>query len=136
MSTKHVIHEVLAGGLPGPPGPPGPGLRIAGRADTEAGLPAPAEAQGVGWLVGDDLYVAVGGAWRNLGPVRGPQGPPGKSTALVATTAPQDAEIGDVWWNPAAEPGTGPGGGATVVVSPTEPASPGTGLIWLDTGEN
>ncbi len=54
-------------------GETGKGLQIKGRKVSEAELPAEAE-EGIGYLIGDDLWIRVNSVWENVGPVRGEKG--------------------------------------------------------------
>lgn len=59
--------------LKGPKGDTGQGLEIKGKVDTTSQLPATAS-EGDGYLVGEELYVYTSGAWKDCGPLQGPQG--------------------------------------------------------------
>lgn len=74
-------------GAPGKDGKDGTGVAILGSYGTMAELEAahPAGSAGDGYLVGGDLYVWGGAAWKNVGRIQGPQGAQGDSVALVTT---------------------------------------------------
>ncbi len=59
--------------LQGPKGDTGQGLEIKGKVDTTSQLPATAS-EGDGYLVGEELYVWTNSAWKDCGPIQGPQG--------------------------------------------------------------
>jgi len=60
-------------------GPPGVGVCLKGTVPTSADLPMGCNAVGDAWITADtgDLWMWNGCVWVDLGPVRGPQGPPG-----------------------------------------------------------
>ena len=86
MSQDGTLRWSNNGGLPNPDevnlrGPQGAGIRIAGLAETEAGLPSRSDVGGI-WLVGTELpyegWAFLNGEWIDLGPLTvGPAGPPG-----------------------------------------------------------
>lgn len=90
------------GGLPNPQevnlmGPQGAGIRIAGLADTEDGLPERSDSGGI-WLVGTELpyegYTYQRGEWIDLGPLTvGPAGPPGPQGDDYVLTESDKSEI-------------------------------------------
>lgn len=75
--------------LQGPKGDTGQGLEIKGKVDTTSQLPAKAS-EGDGYLVGEELYVLTNGAWKDCGPLQGPQGVQGiqgkTGTGISSTT--------------------------------------------------
>lgn len=71
-------------GIQGPKGDTGQGLEIKGKVDTTSQLPTTAS-EGDGYLVGEELYVRVNGAWKDCGQIQGPAGKDGKDGA----TGPQ-----------------------------------------------
>lgn len=75
--------------LQGPKGDTGQGLEIKGKVDTTSQLPATAS-EGDGYLVGEELYVWTNSAWKDCGPIQGPQGVQGiqgkTGTGISSTT--------------------------------------------------
>lgn len=64
-------------GIQGPDGEQGlmgPGVKILGKFDTPAQLPATADALGDGYLIAGHFWGWTGSAFEDLGPVQGPQG--------------------------------------------------------------
>lgn len=59
--------------LQGPKGDTGQGLEIKGKVDTTSQLPKTAS-EGDGYLVGEELYIWTNNAWKDCGPLQGPQG--------------------------------------------------------------
>lgn len=59
--------------LQGPKGDTGQGLEIKGKVDTTSQLPKTAS-EGDGYLVAEELYVWTNNAWKDCGPLQGPQG--------------------------------------------------------------
>lgn len=113
---------VVVPGPQGPRGAVGAGLRFNGYFATVAELPATG-VDGDAWLVGSDLYVWDGGAWKNYGPIRGPVGPQGP-TGLQGEVGPQ-GPVGER--GPVGETGPmGPQGeqGAIGPLGPTGPRGP------------
>lgn len=93
------------GGLPNPGevnimGPQGAGIRIAGLADTEEGLPERSDIGGI-WLVGTELpyegWAFVRNEWIDLGPLTvGPAGPPGPQGNDYVLTEADKTEIAGI----------------------------------------
>lgn len=93
------------GGLPNPGevnimGPQGAGIRIAGLADTEEGLPDRSDIGGI-WLVGTELpyegWSFVRNEWIDLGPLTvGPAGPPGPQGDDYVLTEADKTEIAGI----------------------------------------
>lgn len=93
------------GGLPNPGevnimGPQGAGIRIAGLADTEEGLPERSDIGGI-WLVGTELpyegWAFVRNEWIDLGPLTvGPAGPPGPQGDDYVLTEADKSEIAGI----------------------------------------
>lgn len=93
------------GGLPNPSevnimGPQGAGIRIAGLADTEEGLPDRSDIGGI-WLVGTELpyegWAYLRGEWIDLGPLTvGPAGPPGPQGDDYVLTEADKTEIAGI----------------------------------------
>ena len=93
------------GGLPNPEavnimGPQGAGIRIAGLADTEEGLPDRSDIGGI-WLVGTELpyegWAFVRNEWIDLGPLTvGPAGPPGPQGDDYVLTEADKTEIAGI----------------------------------------
>ena len=123
--------------LQGPKGDTGQGLEIKGKVGTTSQLPATAS-EGDGYLVGEELYVWTNGAWKDCGPLQGPQGiqgiqgPKGDKgdTGATGPQGPQGIQ------GPKGDTGaTGPQGpkgdkGATGATGPIGPQGPvGSGLV-------
>lgn len=130
--------------LQGPKGDTGQGLEIKGKVDTTSQLPAKAS-EGDGYLVGEELYVWTNGAWKDCGPLQGPQGiqgiqgPKGDKgdTGATGPQGPQGIQ------GPKGDTGaTGPQGpkgdtGATGATGPIGPQGPvGSGLVVKGTVNN
>ncbi|GEO65896.1 hypothetical protein [Levilactobacillus spicheri] len=130
--------------LQGPKGDTGQGLEIKGKVDTTSQLPATAS-EGDGYLVAEELYVWTNNAWKDCGPLQGPQGiqgiqgPKGDKGDMGATgpQGPQGIQ------GPKGDKGdTGPQGpkgdtGATGATGPIGPQGPvGAGLVVKGTVNN
>ncbi|WP_341780411.1 hypothetical protein [Levilactobacillus sp. HBUAS70063] len=74
--------------LQGPKGDPGEGLDIKGQVTSVSALPTTAT-EGDGYLVNEELYVYTSGAWKDCGPIQGPQGIQGKTGTGVSSTTIQ-----------------------------------------------
>ncbi|QCZ50927.1 hypothetical protein [Levilactobacillus brevis] len=96
--------------LQGPKGDTGAGLDIKGQVASVSTLPATAT-EGDGYLVNEELYVWTNGAWKDCGPIQGPQGIQGPK-GDTGSTGPQGPK-GDT--------------GATGPVGPQGPV--GAGLV-------
>ncbi|WP_309601257.1 hypothetical protein [Levilactobacillus brevis] len=103
--------------LQGPKGDTGQGLEIKGKVDTTSQLPATAS-EGDSYLVGEELYVWTNNAWKDCGPLQGPQGIQGPKGDTGAT-GPQGPK-GDT--------------GATGPIGPQGPV--GAGLVVKGTVSN
>ncbi|WP_437696704.1 hypothetical protein ACSOCI_12260 (plasmid) [Levilactobacillus brevis] len=103
--------------LQGPKGDPGEGLDIKGQVNSVSALPTTAN-EGDGYLVNEELYVWTNGAWKDCGPIQGPQGIQGPKGDTGAT-GPQGPK-GDT--------------GATGPVGPQGPV--GAGLVVKGTVSN
>lgn len=66
-----------AQGIQGPKGDIGAGIKILGKKDSEADLPASATNIGDGYMIGVNFYVWDGSAFVNVGPIQGPKGDTG-----------------------------------------------------------
>lgn len=123
--------------LQGPKGDTGQGLEIKGKVDTTSQLPKTAS-EGDGYLVGEELYIWTNNAWKDCGPLQGPQGiqgiqgPKGDKgdTGATGPQGPQGIQ------GPKGDTGaTGPQGpkgdtGATGATGPIGPQGPvGSGLV-------
>ena len=64
-------------GPQGPQGPMGPGVKILGKLNSAADLPASATNIGDGYLINGDFWCWTGTQFDNLGPVQGPKGDTG-----------------------------------------------------------
>ncbi|MCH7260535.1 collagen-like protein [Lactiplantibacillus sp. ME-2] len=69
-------------------GDPGEGLDIKGQVTSVSALPTTAN-EGDGYLVNEELYVYTSGAWKDCGPIQGPQGIQGKTGTGVSSTTIQ-----------------------------------------------
>ncbi|WP_455390748.1 collagen-like protein [Lactiplantibacillus pentosus] len=69
-------------------GDPGEGLDIKGQVTSVSALPTTAN-EGDGYLVNEELYVYTSGAWKDCGPIQGPQGIQGKTGTGISSTAIQ-----------------------------------------------
>ena len=72
----------------GDKGDPGEGLDIKGQVTSVSALPTTAN-EGDGYLVNEELYVYTSGAWKDCGPIQGPQGIQGKTGTGVSSTTIQ-----------------------------------------------
>jgi len=130
--------------LQGPKGDTGQGLEIKGKVDTTSQLPKTAS-EGDGYLVGEELYVWTNNAWKDCGPLQGPQGiqgiqgPKGDKgdTGATGPQGPQGIQ------GPKGDTGaTGPQGpkgdtGATGATGPIGPQGPvGSGLVVKGSFDN
>ncbi|WP_367377315.1 hypothetical protein [Levilactobacillus cerevisiae] len=130
--------------LQGPKGDTGQGLEIKGKVDTTSQLPKTAS-EGDGYLVGEELYVWTNGAWKDCGPLQGPQGIQGPkgdkgdtgATGATGPIGPQGIQ------GPKGDTGTtGPQGkkgdkGDTGATGPIGPQGPvGSGLVVKGTVNN
>ena len=123
--------------LQGPKGDTGQGLDIKGKVDTTSQLPATAS-EGDGYLVNEELYVWTNGAWKDCGPLQGPQGiqgiqGPKGDKGDTGATGPQGPQGIQGPKGDTGETGTqGPKGdtGATGATGPIGPQGPvGSGLV-------
>jgi len=64
------MQDAISNGLKGDPGE---GLDIKGKVSSISDLPSTAN-EGDGYLVDEELYVYTNGAWKDCGPIQGPQG--------------------------------------------------------------
>ncbi|MFW2884578.1 hypothetical protein ACN50C_09150 [Levilactobacillus brevis] len=103
--------------LQGPKGDPGEGLDIKGQVASVSALPTTAT-EGDGYLVNEELYVWTNGAWKDCGPIQGPQGPKG-DTGATGVQGPK-GDKGDT--------------GATGPIGPQGPV--GAGLVVKGTVSN
>ncbi|WP_459726405.1 collagen-like protein, partial [Lactiplantibacillus plantarum] len=69
-------------------GDPGEGLDIKGQVTSVSALPTTAN-EGDGYLVNEELYVYTNGAWKDCGPIQGPQGIQGKTGTGISSTTIQ-----------------------------------------------
>ncbi|MDH5112775.1 hypothetical protein [Lactiplantibacillus plantarum] len=69
-------------------GDPGEGLDIKGQVTSVSALPTTAN-EGDGYLVNEELYVYTSGAWKDCGPIQGPQGIQGKTGTGISSTTIQ-----------------------------------------------
>ncbi|WP_432374263.1 phage head spike fiber domain-containing protein [Lactiplantibacillus pentosus] len=69
-------------------GDPGEGLDIKGQVTSVSALPTTAN-EGNGYLVNEELYVYTSGAWKDCGPIQGPQGIQGKTGTGISSTTIQ-----------------------------------------------
>ena len=67
------MQDAISNGLKGDTGA---GLEIKGKVSSISNLPSTAN-EGDGYLIGEELYVRMNGAWKDCGPLQGPQGPQG-----------------------------------------------------------
>ena len=67
------MQDAISNGLKGDTGA---GLEIKGKVSSISNLPSTAN-EGDGYLIDEELYVRVNGAWKDCGTLRGPQGPQG-----------------------------------------------------------
>lgn len=110
-------------GPTGPTGPEGNGIELAGAVPTSADLPAQPVPSGTAYTTDDGhLWVSTGTAWRDAGPVQGPEGPQGPQgiqgpAGATGATGPEGPQ--------------GPAGatGATGPQGPAGPAGPGASAI-------
>ncbi|WP_262340803.1 hypothetical protein [Lactiplantibacillus plantarum] len=72
----------------GDKGDPGEGLDIKGQVTSVSALPTTAN-EGDGYLVNEELYVYTSGAWKDCGPIQGPQGIQGKTGTGISSTTIQ-----------------------------------------------
>ncbi|QBJ03763.1 BppU-like baseplate protein [Lactobacillus phage ATCCB] len=75
-TLQQQVHDAIANGLKGntgEKGDPGEGLDIKGKVTSVSALPTTAS-EGNGYLVNEELYVYTSGAWKDCGPIQGPQG--------------------------------------------------------------
>jgi len=93
-TLQQQVQNAIANGLKGEngaKGDPGEGLDIKGQVTSVSALPKTAS-EGDGYLVGEELYVYTNGAWKDCGPIQGPQGVQGiqgKTGAGVSSTTIQ-----------------------------------------------
>ena len=93
-TLQQQVHDAIANGLKGDTGAkgdPGEGLDIKGRVTSVSELPTTAN-EGNGYLVNEELYVYTSGAWKDCGPIQGPQGVQGiqgKTGNGISSTAIQ-----------------------------------------------
>lgn len=69
---ENAVHNVQKGDK-GDKGDTGQGLEIKDRVSSVSNLPSTAN-EGDGYLVNEELYIWVNGAWKDCGPIQGPQG--------------------------------------------------------------
>lgn len=69
---ENAVHNVQKGDK-GDKGDTGTGLEIKDKVSSVSNLPSTAN-EGDGYLVGEELYVWVNGAWKDCGPLQGPKG--------------------------------------------------------------
>ncbi|WCL69480.1 hypothetical protein MWLp12_2119 [Lactiplantibacillus plantarum] len=69
-------------------GDPGEGLDIKGKVTSVSTLPTTAN-EGDGYLVNEELYVYTSGAWKDCGPLQGPQGIQGETGTGISSTTIQ-----------------------------------------------
>lgn len=72
----------------GDKGDPGEGLNIKGQVTSVSALPTTAN-EGDGYLVNEELYVYTSGAWKDCGPIQGPQGIQGETGTGISSTTIQ-----------------------------------------------
>ncbi|MCC6099946.1 MAG: phage baseplate upper protein [Lactobacillus sp.] len=72
---ENAVHNVQKGDK-GDKGDTGTGLEIKDKVSSVSNLPSTAN-EGDGYLVGEELYVWVNGAWKDCGPLQGPKGDQG-----------------------------------------------------------
>jgi hypothetical protein len=71
----------------GPKGEDGTSVKILGTKNSYAELPSSNNANGDGYIIGENLYVWNGSTWQDVGKVKGPQGDPGANAYISAVTA-------------------------------------------------
>ena len=85
---ENAVHNVQKGDK-GDKGDTGSGLEIKDKVSLVSNLPSTAN-EGDGYLVGEELYVWVNGAWKDCGPLQGPKGDQGiqgnTGTGISSTT--------------------------------------------------
>lgn len=85
---ENAVHNVQKGDK-GDKGDTGQGLEIKDRVSSVSNLPSTAN-EGDGYLVNEELYIWVNGAWKDCGPIQGPQGIQGiqgkTGTSVSSTT--------------------------------------------------
>ena len=85
---ENAVHNVQKGDK-GDKGDTGTGLEIKDKVSSVSNLPSTAN-EGDGYLVGEELYVWVNGAWKDCGPLQGPKGDQGiqgnTGTGISSTT--------------------------------------------------
>ena len=85
---ENAVHNVQKGDK-GDKGDTGTGLEIKDKVSSVSNLPSTAN-EGDGYLVGEELYVRVNGAWKDCGPLQGPKGDQGiqgnTGTGISSTT--------------------------------------------------
>ncbi|GAF37830.1 hypothetical protein [Lentilactobacillus farraginis] len=85
---ENAVHNVQKGDK-GDKGDTGTGLEIKDKVSSVSNLPSTAN-EGDGYLVGEELYVWVNGAWKDCGPLQGPKGDQGiqgnTGTGVSSTT--------------------------------------------------
>ena len=85
---ENAVHNVQKGDK-GDKGDTGTGLKIKDKVSSVSNLPSTAN-EGDGYLVSEELYVWVNGAWKDCGPLQGPKGDQGiqgnTGTGISSTT--------------------------------------------------
>jgi hypothetical protein len=125
-------------GPQGPAGPAGDGIELAGAFDSAASLPASGTRPGEAYLVSGSLHVWDGTAWRDMGPVLGPEGPAGPEgppgpPGPTGDPGPVGPEGPAGATGPAGPVGpAGPEGPPSApVVAANPPTAPAVGTVWV-----
>ena len=71
----------------GDKGEDGTSVKILGSKNSFAELPLTNNANGDGYIIGENLYVWNGSTWQDVGKVKGPQGEPGTNAYITGVTA-------------------------------------------------
>ena len=74
-------------GEKGDRGDDGTSVKILGTKQSYDELPSSNNANGDGYIIGENLWVWNGSAWENVGQIKGPQGDPGTNAYITAVTA-------------------------------------------------